>query len=89
MSAFATDDERHGTYAGYQQHRKAAEPACLPCLAANRAYTRARRENSAHYERDREVACAGSRAAWRVVDAHRAEYERYYAEELTALRRTS
>lgn len=34
----------HGTYAGYQQHKKTGDmPACGPCLAANTAYNRARR----------------------------------------------
>lgn len=31
----------HGTRAGYLRHRRAGETACGPCLAANRAVTRA------------------------------------------------
>jgi hypothetical protein len=81
------DDPRHGTYAGYQRHRKDDEDACAPCRAANNEYTRKIRSDPAALKRDREVSRAGSRAAWRTVDAHRADYERFYAEELTALRR--
>ena len=35
-----TGDERCGTYAGVQQHRKRREPACEPCREAAREYMR-------------------------------------------------
>lgn len=33
-------DPRCGTYAGYERHRRAGDPACDPCRAAKADYTR-------------------------------------------------
>lgn len=38
----APDDQRHGTNAGYQAHRRAGQPTCTPCRKARREYYRAR-----------------------------------------------
>jgi len=34
----------HGTYAGYQEHRRRNQPACTPCRRANAAYQRTYRK---------------------------------------------
>lgn len=80
------DDPRHGTDAGYQRHRKDGEPACGLCRTARADLMRERRKNPIERLRARHVSKAGGRATWRLVAEHRDEYERYYAEELTALR---
>ena len=65
----AYPDGRTGTAAGYQAHRKASEPACTPCLAANTkvsakrdeasrvvymaAYAKENKDRIAAYNRDR------------------------------------
>ncbi len=82
------DDPRHGTYAGYQRHRKDGEAACGPCRTANAEYNRTHRSKPVARMKSRKVSKAGGRAAWRLVNAHRDEYDRYYAEELAALART-
>ena len=78
------DDGRHGTYAGYQRHKKDGETACRPCRAANTEYTKQYRSDPTRRERDYATARASSRAAWRVVALHRAEFDRFYADELRA-----
>lgn len=78
------DDERHGTYSGYQRHVKDHEAACRPCRDAAAAYSRKYRQKEGVMERERAVSRAGSRAAWRVVALHRDEYDRFYADELRA-----
>lgn len=78
------DDERHGTYSGYQRHIKAGETPCRPCKTANRDYNRAYRTNPAVRERQRAGERARHRALWRLADAHRAEYDRLYSDELRA-----
>lgn len=83
------DDPRHGTYSGYGQHKRDKETPCGPCRAANTEYTRTLRKDPIQRIKSRQVSKAGSRAAWRLVDAHREEYERLYAEELAATRPTS
>lgn len=79
------DDPRHGTDAGYQRHRKDSEPACGVCRAARAQTMRDRRKDPIERLKARKISKAGSRAAWRLVDAHRNEYERYYADELAAI----
>lgn len=40
MSDFTDDDDRHGTYAGVQAHRKHCTPLCDPCKDARFLYTK-------------------------------------------------
>lgn len=37
------DDDWHGTYAGYERHRRTLQTPCVDCLDAMRAYSRAQR----------------------------------------------
>jgi len=80
------DDPRHGTDAGYQRHRKDGEAACGPCRTAKADVQRKRRKDPIERLKSRQIAKAGNRAAWRLVAAHRDEYERYYADELANVR---
>lgn len=82
------DDPRHGTSAGYQRHRRDGESARGPCRTAQADKMRAFRKSHVARLKARNVSKAGNRAAWRLVNAHRDEYDRYYAEELAALART-
>lgn len=80
------DDERHGTYAGYQQHRRAGERACDPCMAASREYTRQHRANRDPQKSAREAARskARQRALWRLTALHPEEFNRLTVEEMQA-----
>ena len=66
-------DAEHGTYAGYQRHRRAGEQACDPCLAATAAYHAARRKVLGP-EPDRRQARIVDSARRDLIAAHRAEY---------------
>jgi len=81
------DDPRHGTYAGRLAHRAENSPVCDPCREAYNAYQREVRARPGQAERERQANAASSRAAWRLIDLYRTEYEHLRAEELTALRR--
>lgn len=75
---------RHGTYAGYQQHRKRGEDACTPCLNALADYTRARRARLGTAD-DKLRNTAYRTASARLREAHRAEFDAYCYEELAKL----
>lgn len=80
------DDERHGTYAGYQRHRLDGETACGPCRDAARDYARefrARRDVPAA-QRERARQRARNRAVWRLVELHPEDFRRLVAEESRA-----
>lgn len=72
------EDPRHGTRAGWLQHRKEGKKPCRPCLDANAAYMREHRSKTTGW---RDQNQARSRAAWRLVDLHRDEFEQLYIEE--------
>jgi hypothetical protein len=74
------------TNSGYAAHRTAGEAACDACRAACSAYQRARYAKDSSDVKARQAARQAART--RLVDAHRDEYRRYYAEELARLRET-
>lgn len=79
------DDPRHGTCAGYQQHRRDGEVACAPCRDASRDYMRmVRSERKDVADRERASTRARSRALWRLASLYRDEYDRLYVDELRA-----
>jgi DNA-binding CsgD family transcriptional regulator len=39
-------ERRHGDHAGYRQHERAGDEFCKPCIAAEQAYRRARRQTT-------------------------------------------
>lgn len=72
----------HGTYARYQQHKKAGEDVCGPCREAATAYMRARREaNPTYRAKGRAQSDAYKAADIRLREAHPDEWEGYYAIE--------
>lgn len=83
IKAKAKAEVKHGTYGGYQAHRKRGEAACDDCRAALTAYARAYR--AANLEaRAAELTrnAAYRRALTRLRARHEAEYQRLYREEL-------
>lgn len=72
------DDPRHGTRAGWIQHRKEGKTPCRPCRDANAEYMRAYRERTDNW---REVHNARSRALTRLAAAHPDEYRALYEDE--------
>lgn len=72
----------HGTYAGYQWHRRVDVPLCDPCREANRQYQAAYRAGQivgtagdAYRERNRKANQARSAAAEALKRNHPAEYQ--------------
>lgn len=57
----------HGTYGGYQAHRRLGEDACAACLDANNAYKAVQRSGGAENARER---------------LHPSEFRRLYYAEL-------
>lgn len=81
---FADDDPRHGTTAGYQQHRVQQVPMCAPCRAANRDSMRERRKDPDYRARGRRQKAVRERAIWRLIKMHRADFDRLVADEWRA-----
>lgn len=71
-------DPRHGTYAGYQAHRREGKQACRACRLANNEYMANHRKASDGW---REQSRARSRALWRLADLHPEEFRRLYVTE--------
>lgn len=78
------DDPRHGTYAGYNAHRKSGIPMCGPCRKAGTDYVRDYRATRGVVKSQKEAARnrARHRAAWRLVDLHADEFHRLSVEEM-------
>lgn len=78
-------EDRCGTYAGAQTHRRRGEPVCDACRAANAAYMRRWRErrpdlhaeNMATHE-------ARNRALRRLAQLYPQDLRRLYLEEMSA-----
>lgn len=64
----------HGTYGGYQAHRRLGEDACAACLDANNAYKAVQRSGGAENARER--------ALRRLARLHPSEFRRLYYAEL-------
>lgn len=72
----------HGTYAGYQAHKRRHEPACDECLEAAAEYAKAYREKNPEYRRTNVLLNAARAAAHRrVAEEHYPEFLRYFDEE--------
>lgn len=72
------DDPRHGTRAGWIQHRKEGKQPCRPCKDANAAYQREYRQGS---DKWRKPIRARDRALVRLKEAHPDEYRALYEDE--------
>jgi hypothetical protein len=77
------DDERHGTYAGYQA---GCSDEC--CRAALREYMRNyRATNTKAYDLEKERTAARSRALWRLAELHPEKFQEFYLDEIGAPKR--
>ena len=74
-------DDRCGTYAGAQVHRRNREKPCDPCRLASNDYMRERRKAPHVREEEKKDAAARSRALWRLAALHPGEYQNLYREE--------
>jgi len=83
---FTDDDPRHGTPAGYQQHRVKGVPQCRPCLAAHRDMMRERRKKKGVRESENRASAVRLRALHRLRALYAADYDRLVADEWRAER---
>ena len=74
-------DDRCGTYAGAQVHRRNREKPCDPCRLASNDYMRERRKQPHIREEEKKDTAARSRALWRLAALHPGEYQNLYREE--------
>ena len=82
MSATVTTFRSCGTYAGYQAHRRAHEPACDQCRAANAAYSAlCRAVNPAVRDRVRWLNKTRGRALERLAREHQRRFLELLAAE--------
>ena len=76
----------HGTYGGYQVHKRRGEPPCGACADAAAAYMRDFRASRADIRRlDRERSKAAQYARTRLVEKYRTEYEEFYTAKLAEI----
>lgn len=76
-------DERHGTYAGYNQHIRDKERPCPGCRAAATDYQNKRRKsNPDAYAQEKFMNLIRSRALWRLAQIHHEEFQRLIDEEI-------
>ena len=76
------DGINHGTYGGYQKHRRLGVEACAECLAAQVWYTRRRRESAEVRAEEQRQTAARTRAYVRLSRAYPTLYHALYEEEL-------
>jgi hypothetical protein len=70
-----TPFQRCGTYAGYQQHKKAGEAACDDCAEASRRYAQEyRNRNPKVREKDIALLRARREATRLLIERHRDEF---------------
>lgn len=73
----------HGTYRGYQWHRRTKTPTCRPCMDAANQYVKDYRESHPESQlRNHLQSRAYGVALRRLRDRYRGVFNRYYAEEL-------
>lgn len=77
----AVTEERCGTYAEYQAHKKRGETPCADCQKANRDYVNAWRQDPTRRDHMFSLQAARNRALGRLAKAHRDEFRAMYAEE--------
>jgi len=70
----------HGTYGGYQAHRKRDEDACEACREALREYMRQRRRGSHERAMERRNSNISDKARRALVARHLDEYAKLRAE---------
>jgi hypothetical protein len=76
---------KHGTYAGWNAHKRRGIPMCQPCRDAAAAYKKRWLDAAkGRREKDREFTKAQSRALWRLAAIHPREFRALVADELRA-----
>ena len=79
-------DDRCGTYAGWQAHRKRGEQTCGFCRSAKADYQRQYRLDPVAKRRNREQAKARDEALKVLGHRYPDEYQRLYVEALAEIR---
>lgn len=79
-------DDRCGTYAGEQAHRKRGEKPCVFCASAKAEYMKAYRSDPERLRRHVEGRDARMAALQALSHRHQAEYQRLYTQALAELR---
>ena len=78
---------KHGTYAGWNWHKRNDVAVCIACQEAQRQYKAAwRQANPNARSRNNQIVRANERAKLRLKEAHPDEYRTYYLEELAKQR---
>jgi hypothetical protein len=75
-----TDEIPHGTYSGYQKHKRLRIKPCAECREANRTYHQAYRTDPATRRREREQARIADAAKSLLLHRHYDEYRQIVAE---------
>ena len=84
---FEADDPRHGTYAGYTQHKRWRVPPCDACRNAGTEYQRARRaKNPTAREADRAQDRVMAEARRRLINLYPTVYSALLAEVRAEMR---
>lgn len=76
------NDDKCGTYAGYQRHGKAGEKPCAACRRAATEYARERRKRAGVRAEEQRREYARERAWSRLAAMHPVQYRALYEEEL-------
>ena len=77
-----SDQFEHGTYAGWNAHKKLDEAPCIACRKAASEYqAQWRKQNPKGYKRELHGMAAADRARRRLARAHPEEYRQLYLEE--------
>jgi len=78
-----TIEPEHGSYAGYQWHRKNGEPPCDECVLANSSYQTAwRRNNPDKHAAQQRTQYARIRALRKLAKLHPEDMRQLYQQEL-------
>lgn len=70
----------HGTYSGYQMHRKRGEPMCDDCRTAGNEYMREYRRTNRD-TKEKRLSSARWRAIQRLIAEHKDRFDALLAEE--------
>jgi len=73
-----TTDTQHGTYAGWNRHRRQGTKTCAECRRANREYHREWRASNGGRAQQARYTKAANAALQQLKTAHFDEYRRYY-----------
>ena len=84
-----TADIAHGTYKGWNAHKRYDVPMCTACREAQRQYQASRREDPAIKAEDRIMVRAGELARSALARKHPEEYRSLYEHYKARLKKTA